>query len=147
MNLLVVVTPLSIYRGCSTRKKFLVEEFSLDDFTPVNMKCFGCRNYRKHRGIKNGYNYITLGIYLKVGSMNNMKIKSSEPKYYLGISGKRLITSLDPKTISSSRKNKKARYAITSISMKDLSKLIKDFETLPYKVHVRKRSKHEPNDG
>ena len=30
--------------------------------------------------------------------------------------------------------------------MKDPSKIIKEFEKLPYKVYVRKRPKHEPTD-
>ena len=31
--------------------------------------------------------------------------------------------------------------------MKDLSKIIKDFEKLPYKGYVQKRPKHEPTDS
>ena len=38
MNLLVVVTPPSIYHGCSTQKKFWEEKFTLGEFTAVNMK-------------------------------------------------------------------------------------------------------------
>ena len=44
MKLLAVVTPPSIYRGCSTRKKFWEENFTgeenftLGDFTAVNIK-------------------------------------------------------------------------------------------------------------
>ena len=53
MKLLAVVTPSSIYHGCSTRKtlwkeKFTVEEkFTLGEFIDVNMKCCGCRNVSK----------------------------------------------------------------------------------------------------
>ena len=32
---------------------------------------------------------------MKFGTLDNMKITSSDPKYYLGRSGKGLITSLD----------------------------------------------------
>ena len=53
-------------------------------------------------------------------------------------------TSLDLNTNVGSKKNKKARYAITNVIMKDLSKIIKDFEKLPYKGYVQKRLKHEP---
>ena len=42
----------------------------------------------------NGENHITLEISLKFGSLEDMKITSSEPKDYLVISGKGLITSL-----------------------------------------------------
>ena len=42
-----------------------------------------------------------------------------------------------------SKKKKKARYAITNVSMTDLSKIIKEFENFPYEGYVRKRPKHE----
>ena len=84
------------------------------------MKNCGCRNVMKHREIKNGEKYITLDISLKFGSMDNMKITSSEPKDYLVISGKGLITSLGINTNVRLKKNKKARYEITNVSMKDL---------------------------
>ena len=58
------------------------------------MKNCGCRNVRKHREIKNGEKYITLEISLKFGSMDKIKVKSSEPKYYLVISRKGLIAYL-----------------------------------------------------
>ena len=40
MNLLEVVIPLSIYRGCSTRKTFLEEKFTSKEklFSDVKMK-------------------------------------------------------------------------------------------------------------
>ena len=41
----------------------------------------------------------------------------------------------------------KARYAITDVSMKDLSNIIKEFEKLSYRGYVRKRPKHEPTDS
>ena len=65
-----------------------------------------------------------------------MKITSSEPKYFLGIYGKGLITSLGIKTIGGSNKSKNARYSITNASMKDPLKIIKEFEKLPYEGHV-----------
>ena len=73
-----------------------------------------------------------------------MKIISSEPKYYLGRSGNGLITSLGIKTNLWSKMNKKVSYAITNISMKDLSKIIKEIKKLPYKRYVWKRPKHDP---
>ena len=48
MKLLEVVTPQSIYNGCSTWKN-LWEEM----FTPLNMKNCVRRNVRKHKEIKN----------------------------------------------------------------------------------------------
>ena len=58
------------------------------------MKTFGCRNVRKHIDIKGSYKDITLDILLKFGSLDKMRITSSEPKDNLGRSGKGLITSL-----------------------------------------------------
>ena len=80
MNLPEVVTPPPIYHGCSTWKKFWEENFTPGEFTHVNMKNFGRHNVRKQRDIKNGEKYTTLFIYLKFGSMDKMKITSSDPK-------------------------------------------------------------------
>ena len=57
MNLLAIVTPPSIYHGCSTQKmfwegKFTDEENStLGEFSAVNMKTCGRQNFGKHREI------------------------------------------------------------------------------------------------
>ena len=53
MNFLVVVTPLSINHGCSTRKTFWEEMFTgkEDLFQSVNMKNCGRRNVRRHKEI------------------------------------------------------------------------------------------------
>ena len=131
MNLLAFTTQPSIYHGCYTWKTFWEENFTIGEFTPVNMKNYGRHNVRKYREIKDGKKYITLEIFLKFVSLDNMRIAYSEPKYYLGRSGKGLITSMDLKTNVRSNKNKKSRYAITNVSMKDISKMIKDFEKLP----------------
>ena len=42
-KILAVVTPPSIYHGCSIWKTFWEEKF-----TPENMKNCGCHNVRKH---------------------------------------------------------------------------------------------------
>ena len=57
-----------------------------------------------------------------------------------------MITSLDLKTIVR-LKEKKARYDITDVIMKDISNIIKEFEQSPYKVYVQKSTKHEPTDS
>ena len=88
INIIEVLTPLSIYHGCSTHKTFWEENFTPGEFTSVNMKNCVCHNVRNHRDIRNGDKYITLEIYLNFGSLNKMKLTSSEPKYYLGISGR-----------------------------------------------------------
>ena len=85
----------------------------------------GSCNFRKHREIKNGEKYITLDISLDFGSLYKMKIICSEPKYYVQISGKGFITSLDLKTIRKSKKKKKSRYAINNVSLEGISKVIK----------------------
>ena len=86
MNFLAVVTSLSIYHGCSARKtfwelKFIGEEkFTLCEFSAANMKNCGHQNVSKHREIKGGNKYVTLGILLNFGSLNKMRIISSYPK-------------------------------------------------------------------
>ena len=122
MKLLAVVTPPPIYHGCSTWKTLWEETF-----TPVNMKNSGRHNVRKNRDIMDGRKYITLDISLDFGSLDKIKITSSEPKYYLERSGKGLITSMGIKTIISAKKKKKARRAITNVSMKYISKINKEF--------------------
>ena len=58
------------------------EKFTLGEFTSVNMNCFGCRNVRKHRGIKDQDKYTTLDIPLNFGSLDKVIITFSEPKGY-----------------------------------------------------------------
>ena len=58
------------------------------------MKIFGRRNVRKHKEIKGGDMYVTLGISLKFDSLDKMKIISSESKRKSERSRKGLITSL-----------------------------------------------------
>ena len=62
MNLLSVVTPLSIYHGCSTRKRFWEENFTGKEnlFLAVDMKNCGRRNVRKHKEIRGSDKYVTL---------------------------------------------------------------------------------------
>ena len=100
MKLLAVVTPLPIYHGFSTQKTFWEENFTgeenftVSEFTLVNMKNCGCPNVGKHREIKDSDKYITLDILLKFGRLDKMRITSPEPKDDLVRSGKGLITSL-----------------------------------------------------
>ena len=54
----------------------------------MKMNNCGRCNVRKHREIKVSYKYVTLDISLKYGSLENMRIKYSEPKDNLGRSGK-----------------------------------------------------------
>ena len=123
---LAVVTPLSIYHGCSTRNMFWEENFTgeenstLGEFTAVNMKKFGRRNVRKQRYIKGGDKYVTLDISFKSNSIEKTRITSSESKDDLGRSGKVLITSLGIKAKTRPNKYKTARYAIRNVSKKDL---------------------------
>ena len=64
MNLLAVVTPPSIYHGCSTQKTFWEEKFTGKEnlFLAVNMKNCGRRNFRKHKEIKGSDKYVHLDI-------------------------------------------------------------------------------------
>ena len=90
MKFLVVVTPSSIYHGCSTWKTFWEEKFTgkEDLFLFVNMKTFGRRKVRKHKGIKGSDKYVTLDISSKFDCLYKMKTTSSESKGKLERSGK-----------------------------------------------------------
>ena len=76
-----------------------------------------------------------------------METTSSESKVELGISGKGLVTALALNTKSSSKKYKKARYAIVNVSMKDLSNKIKEFEKMVKIPYVKRTPKHEPTSS
>ena len=109
MKLLVVVTPLSIYRGCSTRKTFWKEKFTgkQDLFQSVNMKNCGRRKVRKHKEIKGSDNCVTLNISEKFDSLNKMETTSSESKGKLGRSGKGLVTAMALETKARSKNTKR----------------------------------------
>ena len=132
MKFLVVVTPPSIYHGCSTRKTFWEENFIVKKYLSqsVNMNNCGYIKVRKHNEIKGGDKIVTLNISAKFDSLNKMKTSSSESKGKLGRSGKGLVTALAFKNKVWSQKYKKARYTIGNVSEKDLSKIIKEIEKI-----------------
>ena len=80
MKLLEVVTPPSVYHGCSTWKTFWEKKFTGKEFCflAANMKNCDCLNVREHKEIKGGDKYVTLDISSKFDSMEKMKITSSE---------------------------------------------------------------------
>ena len=65
MKFLVVVTPPSIYHGCSTRKTFWEEKFTDKQylFESMSMKNCGLRKVRKHKEIKGSDKCVTMNIY------------------------------------------------------------------------------------
>ena len=132
MKFLVVVTPLSIYHGCTTWKTFWEEKCTAKKYLFQSMKMISCgrRKVRKHKDIKGSDKIFTLNVSAKFDSLNNMETTSSESKGKLEIPGKGLVTALDFKNKVRSQKYKKARYAIGNVSMKDLSIIIKEFEKL-----------------
>ena len=90
MKLLAVVTPPSIYHGCSTRKTFWEENFTGKEFfsLAVDMKNCGRCNVRKEKEISGsdkyvilkkqkeisgGDKYVTLDISSKFDSLDEMK--------------------------------------------------------------------------
>ena len=148
MNILAVVTPPSIYNCCSTRKTLWGEMFTDEEtfFSDLNVKNCGRRNVRKHRDIKGSEKYVTLDISLKIDSLDNMKITSSESKGKFERSGKCLIISICFKAKARPNKYKKSKCAIGNFSNKELSKIIREFEKLPYESYKKKRPKHEPTD-
>ena len=82
MKFLSVVTPLSIYHGCSTRKTFWEEKFTGKEsvFLAVNMKNCGGQNVRKHKEIRGSDKYVTLDFSSKFDSLDKMQITPSESK-------------------------------------------------------------------
>ena len=106
LKFLVVVTPPSIYHGCSTRKTLWEENFTgkQDLFQSVNMKNCGRSKVRKHKDIKGSDKCVTVNIYEilniseKFDNLNKMETTSSESKVELDRSGKRLVTALDLRT-------------------------------------------------
>ena len=103
----------------------------------MDMKNCGCCNVRTHREIKGSDKYITLDIWLKFDSMDNMIITSSGSKVKLGRPGKGLIISLGLKAKTIPNKYKKTRYAIGNVSKKDLSNIIREFENLTYERYEK----------
>ena len=58
-----------------------------------------------------------------------------------------MITCLGLKAKVRPHKCKKARYAIGNVSNKERSKIIREFEKLPYESYEKKSPKHEPTDS
>ena len=107
MKFLVVVTPPSIYHGCSTRKTFWEEKFTGKNqylFESVNMRNCGQRNVSKHKDIKGSDERVTLNMYEilniseKFDNLDKMETTSSESKVKMEGSGKGLVTILALKT-------------------------------------------------
>ena len=136
MNLLSVVTPLSIYIGWSTQKTLWEIQFA-----PVNMKICCRRNVSKHRNIKDCYKYITLEISLEFGILDMMRI------IIWGYQQRDLLPIWVSIPLEGQRKRKKAGYSITDVSLKEISSNIREFEKLPYEGYVRKKPKHEPTES
>ena len=82
MKHLEVVTPPSIYHGCSTQKTVWEEKFTGEEkfFSAVNKKNCGRHNVRKHKDIKGSDKYVTLDIPLTFDKQDKMKIISSDSK-------------------------------------------------------------------
>ena len=80
MKIISVVTPPSIYHGCSTWKTFWEERFTGKEnlFLAMDMKNGGRRNVRKHKEIRGTDKYVTLDISSKFDILDRMKITSSE---------------------------------------------------------------------
>ena len=156
MKFLLVLTPPSIYHGCSTRKTLWEEKFTgkkQDLFESVNMRNCGQRNVRKHKDIKVSDKCVTLNMHdiliisEKFDDLDKMETTSSESKVELEGSGKGLVTALALKTKARSKKYKKARYAIGNVSMKDLSKKIKGYEKIVKVPYLKRTPKHEPTSS
>ena len=109
MKVLAIVTPPSIYHGCSAWKTFLEEKFTGKEnlFLAVDMKNCGRHNVSKQKENRGSDKYVTLDISSKFDNLDKMKTKSSESKGKLERSGKGLVTSLGFRTKVSSKNTKK----------------------------------------
>ena len=144
MNILAVVTPMSICHGFSTQKTFWEVKF-IDKkhlFLAVDIKNSGRRNVGKQKEIRGSDKYVTLDISTIFDSLDKIKITSSKSKGRLQRSVKGLITSMGFNTKARSQKYKNARYAIVNVSEKDLSRIIKDFEKIEKLPYEKKMPKH-----
>ena len=114
MKFLIVVTPPSIYHGCSTRKTFWEEKFTGKQylFESLNMKNYGRHKVRKQKKIKGSDKCVTLNIYEilnlseKFDDLDRMETTSSESKVELERSGKGLVPALDLNTKARSKNAK-----------------------------------------
>ena len=111
MNFLVVVTPPSIYHGCSTQKTFWEGKFTGKKylFQSVNMKNGGCRKVRKQKEIKGSDKTFTLNVSEILTVLTRWTPHLQSQKENLGRSGKGLATALDFKTKVRFCKNKKGK--------------------------------------
>ena len=125
MKLLSVVTPPSIYYGCSDCKTLWEEEFiveenvTLGEFTAVNMKIVVVAmlgNKDRSRVVISMSSWTSHWIF-QSGQDENQIFRSK--KVLVG-SGKGIITSLGIKAKARPKKYKKSRNAIVNFSMNDL---------------------------
>ena len=109
MKFLVVVTPPSIYHGCSTRKTFWEKKFTgkKDFFQSVSMKNCCRSKVRKHREIEVSDKIVILNVSETFDSLNKMETTSSESKGKLGRSVKGLVTALALNTKVGSKRKKR----------------------------------------
>ena len=82
MKFLVLVTPTSIYHGCSTRKTSWEEKFTGKKylFLSMNMKNYGRRKVRKHKEIKGCHKIVTLNNPETFDSLKKMTTTSLKSK-------------------------------------------------------------------
>ena len=146
IKLLAVVTTPSVYHGFSTWKTFWEENFTLGEFSDLNIENCGRRNVRKYREIKGIDKYVTLEISLKFDSLDKMRIKYSGSKVKLGRPGKGFITylSLGAKKgqINLKRQGMKSEMSVRRTFQRFLGSL-----KIPYESYEKNRPKHEPNDS
>ena len=85
MKFLVVVTPPSIYYGCSTQNTLWEEKFTgkEDLFLSVNLKICGRRKVMKHKEIKGSDRYVPLDISSTFDSLDRMKNRNGQERGWL----------------------------------------------------------------
>ena len=146
MKILEVVTPPSIYHGCSTRKMFWEEKFTGKEnlFLAVNMKIVvvamlgKIRRSRVMTSMSRWISHQSLTVWT-IWTSHLQSQKQNRKDQERG-----WLTFWVSRPKQGPQKYKKARYAIVNVSKKDLSKMIKKFEKIGRVPYVKRIPKHEP---
>ena len=85
-----------------------------------------------------------MDILLKFVSLDKIIITSSESIFLVRL-GEGLITSLGLNFKARPKRYKNSRYAIRNVSKKEILKIMRNFDKLPFQSYQRRRNKHEPN--
>ena len=90
----------------------------------MNIKRGGCCNLQEHKEINNGEQYISLDVSLELGFLENRKVTSSEPRYYVEISVKGMNSCMTLKIRRMSKNKQKAKTATTDVALQNFVEIL-----------------------